>query len=111
MAAARRVVAQAREMVPDEEEHVFYARELYLRALRAEADAADRARAAHDTDAEQEALRHGQAMAARLRELAESPASRAPHSPRWWPTWLAWTPKWRASRAAPSRSCGARRRS
>ena len=82
MAGARRAVAQAREMVPDEEEHVFYSRELYLPALRAEADAADRARAARDMEAEQEARGFGQAMAARMHELADVISSEGTPQPQ-----------------------------
>ena len=38
--------------MPNEDEYAFYARELYLPALRAEADAAERARAGRDAEAE-----------------------------------------------------------
>jgi DNA-binding CsgD family transcriptional regulator/tetratricopeptide (TPR) repeat protein len=68
IASARRAVLDAQQMAGDE--YAFYARELYLSALRAEGDAAGRARAARDAAAEQEALGSGQAMAARMRELA-----------------------------------------
>src|SRR5919107_543070 len=51
-------------------EYPFYARELYLSGLRAEGDAAARARAARDAEAERDAVQHGEALAARLRELA-----------------------------------------
>jgi len=44
----RRVAVEAREVVADDEEYAFYSRELYLAVLRAEADAAARARAARD---------------------------------------------------------------
>jgi DNA-binding NarL/FixJ family response regulator len=68
-------IATVRHAVVDgqglgENEYPFYARELYLSALRAEGDEAERARAARDVDAERDAVRHGEALAARMRELA-----------------------------------------
>jgi ATP/maltotriose-dependent transcriptional regulator MalT len=68
-------VAAARQAVADgqgsgENEYPFYARELYLSALRVEGDEAERARAARDVGAEREAVRSGEALAARMRELA-----------------------------------------
>ena len=72
IADVRRAVAEAQELMRGAEEYAFYARELYLSALRAEADAAGRARAARDAEAEEEALRSGHALAARMRQLAES---------------------------------------
>ena len=71
IADVRRAVAEAQELMRGAEEYAFYARELYLSALRAEADAAGRARAARDAEAEEEALRSGHALAARMRQLAE----------------------------------------
>ena len=71
IAGVRRVVEAAREMTGEQEEHVFYSRELYLAALRAEADAAERARAARDADAEAEARSAGAAHARRMHELAQ----------------------------------------
>lgn len=47
-------------------------RALYLAGLRAEADAAQRARAARDATAEEEARRSGLALAARMRDLVEA---------------------------------------
>jgi ATP/maltotriose-dependent transcriptional regulator MalT len=70
IAAVRRSVELAHEIVADKEEHVFYSRELYLPALRAETNAAERARAARDPEAEDEARRHGRAHAERMRALA-----------------------------------------
>jgi DNA-binding NarL/FixJ family response regulator len=72
IAAARRAVAEARELMRDSDEHVFYARELYLAALRAEADAAQRARAARDGEAEDEARASGLALVAHLRGLVDA---------------------------------------
>jgi DNA-binding NarL/FixJ family response regulator len=69
IAEVRRAIAEAQELMRGGEEHVFYARELYLAGLRAEADAAERARAARDAGAEEEARRSGRALAARMREL------------------------------------------
>jgi DNA-binding NarL/FixJ family response regulator len=68
IASARRAVSDAQQIGGDE--YSFYARELYLSALRAEGDAAERARAARDATGEHEALQSGAAMAARMRELA-----------------------------------------
>ena len=70
IAGVRRAVAWAQEAITDEAEHVFYSRELYLPALRAEAGAAERARAARDAEGEQEARRSGRALAERMHELA-----------------------------------------
>ena len=50
----------------------------------------------------------GRALAERLRELAGAAGGEGTRSPRWWRTSRAWTPRWRASRAALSRSYGAR---
>ena len=72
IAAVRRAVAEARELMRDFEEHVFYARELYLAALRAEANAAQRARAARDGAAEDEARASGLALAIHMRELVDA---------------------------------------
>jgi DNA-binding CsgD family transcriptional regulator len=69
-------------LMEDEEEYVFYARELYLAALRAEADAAERARAAGDSDAEDEARRSGHAMSARMHDLVESASVEGPPPPQ-----------------------------
>jgi DNA-binding CsgD family transcriptional regulator len=74
IAEVRRVMAEARELIKGSEEYVFYSRELYLAGLRAEADAAQRARAAKDAQGEEEARRLGLSMAARLRELVEAAA-------------------------------------
>jgi DNA-binding CsgD family transcriptional regulator len=54
----------------DEDEYAFYARDLYLPALRAEGDAAERARAARDPATEAEARESGSAIVARVRDLA-----------------------------------------
>jgi DNA-binding CsgD family transcriptional regulator/tetratricopeptide (TPR) repeat protein len=70
--AVRRVVAEARKLMEGTEEYAFYARELYLAALRAEGDAAQRARAGKDAGAEDEAVRTGRAMADRLRQLVQA---------------------------------------
>jgi DNA-binding CsgD family transcriptional regulator/tetratricopeptide (TPR) repeat protein len=72
VAAARRAIAEARELMGDFDEHVFYARELYLAGLRAEADAAQRARAARDGAGEEQARASGLALAAHLRGLVEA---------------------------------------
>ncbi len=106
IADVRRAVAEAQELMRGAEEYAFYARELYLSALRAEADAAGRARAARDAEAEEEALRSGQRS-----RRADAPARgglrpAATHLPRWPRTWRAWTRRRRVWRAAPARSCG-----
>jgi ATP/maltotriose-dependent transcriptional regulator MalT len=67
--ATRRAVADAQERMGGEGEYAFYARELYLPALRAEGDAAERARAARDEQAEAAARASGRAMAERVRDL------------------------------------------
>jgi predicted ATPase/DNA-binding CsgD family transcriptional regulator len=69
---ARRAIADAQELMRGSEEYVFYARELYLAGLRAEADAAERARAARDAEGEEKARQSGGALAARMRELVEA---------------------------------------
>jgi DNA-binding CsgD family transcriptional regulator len=53
-----------------EDEYAFYARDLYLPAIRAEAAAVERAAAARDDEAEGEARASGTAMVARVRGLA-----------------------------------------
>jgi DNA-binding CsgD family transcriptional regulator len=68
--AVRSAVARARELMAGGEEYAFYARELYLTALRSEAGAAERARAARDRDAEQDATAAGRELAQRMRVLA-----------------------------------------
>jgi DNA-binding CsgD family transcriptional regulator len=78
----RRAVTGAQHLMADEEEYVFYARELYLPSLRAEADAAERARAAGDAAAEEEARRSGQAMSARMHELIRSASVDGPPPPQ-----------------------------
>jgi DNA-binding CsgD family transcriptional regulator len=70
IAGVRRAVAEAHRRMHGEDEYSFYARDLYLPALRAEADAAERARAARDRDAEDEARRSGAEMGERVRGLA-----------------------------------------
>jgi ATP/maltotriose-dependent transcriptional regulator MalT len=75
LAALEGDIAAARHAVADgqgsgENEYPFYARELYLSALRAEGDEAERARAARDVEAEREAVRNGEALATRMRDLA-----------------------------------------
>jgi DNA-binding NarL/FixJ family response regulator len=72
IAAVRRAIADARELMRDFEEHVFYARELYLAGLRAEADAAQRARAARDGPAEDAARTSGLELAAHMRALTDA---------------------------------------
>jgi ATP/maltotriose-dependent transcriptional regulator MalT len=67
--AVRRAVEDAQERMAGEGEYAFYARELYLPALRAEGDAAERARATRDEEAEAAARASGAAMAERVREL------------------------------------------
>jgi DNA-binding CsgD family transcriptional regulator len=69
VAAVRRAVEEAYKRMANEDEYAFYARDLYLPALRAEADAAERARAARDPEAEREARESGSEMAARVRDL------------------------------------------
>jgi DNA-binding CsgD family transcriptional regulator/tetratricopeptide (TPR) repeat protein len=66
----RRTVADARERMAGEDEYAFYARELYLPALRAEANVAERARAGRDADAEREAAEHARQLADHMRGLA-----------------------------------------
>jgi DNA-binding CsgD family transcriptional regulator/tetratricopeptide (TPR) repeat protein len=66
----RRVVAEAREQMSGAEEYAFYARELYLAALRAEAGEAQRARAARDEQAERAARDSGAEMARGMRAAA-----------------------------------------
>ncbi len=68
--AVRRTVAEARERMAGEDEYAFYARELYLPALRAEANAAERARAGRDSDAEREASEHARELGDHMRALA-----------------------------------------
>jgi ATP/maltotriose-dependent transcriptional regulator MalT len=68
--AVRRTVADARERMTGEDEYAFYARELYLPALRAEANFAERARAGRETDAERQAVEHAIELADHMRALA-----------------------------------------
>jgi DNA-binding CsgD family transcriptional regulator/tetratricopeptide (TPR) repeat protein len=70
IAGVRRAVAEARERMAGEDEFAFYARDLYLPALRAEADAAERARAARDGEQEREARESGAAFAKWMRRLS-----------------------------------------
>src|SRR3954447_23018824 len=70
MEGVRRAVAEAHLRMADEDEYAFYARDLYLPALRAEGDAAERARAARDPATEAEARESGSAVGARARDLA-----------------------------------------
>ena len=70
VAAVRRAVSEAQERMAGEDEYAFYARDLYLPALRAEADAAERARAARDAEGEREARESGAALAERMRRLS-----------------------------------------
>jgi DNA-binding CsgD family transcriptional regulator/tetratricopeptide (TPR) repeat protein len=72
IAAVRRAVAEARKLMRDSDEYVFYARELYLAGLRAEAEAVQRARAARDGAAEDEARASGLALAAHMRGLIDA---------------------------------------
>jgi DNA-binding CsgD family transcriptional regulator/tetratricopeptide (TPR) repeat protein len=70
IAAVRRAVDEARRRMAGEDEYAFYTRDLYLPALRAEADTAERARAARDGDAEAQARASGAELGAHARELA-----------------------------------------
>ena len=63
---------EAQRRMENEDEYSFYARDLYLPALRAEGDAAERARAGRDREAEDEAP-----------QVRLPPCSRA--WSRWWP--------------------------
>jgi DNA-binding CsgD family transcriptional regulator/tetratricopeptide (TPR) repeat protein len=72
VAAVRRAVSEAQERMAGEDEYPFYARDLYLPALRAEADAAERARAARDPEGEREARESGAAVAERMRGLSSA---------------------------------------
>jgi ATP/maltotriose-dependent transcriptional regulator MalT len=70
IARVRRAVEEAHRRMEGEDEYSFYARDLYMPAVRAEGDAAERARATHDTAAEDEAREFGAVLRARVRDLA-----------------------------------------
>jgi DNA-binding NarL/FixJ family response regulator len=82
IAAARRAVEEAQRRMENEDEFAFYARDLYLPALRAEGDAAERARAAHDREAEDEAHKSGAALRARLRQMVAAAGVRGSPPPQ-----------------------------
>ena len=66
----------------DEDEYAFYARDLYLPAMRAEGDAAERARAARDREAEDEARKSGAVLRERVRQLAAAAGVRGSPPPQ-----------------------------
>ncbi len=70
IARVRRAVEEAHRRMAGEDEYAFYARDLYLPAVRAEGDAAERARASHDDDAEREARESCAVLRARVHDLA-----------------------------------------
>jgi DNA-binding CsgD family transcriptional regulator/tetratricopeptide (TPR) repeat protein len=72
---ARQATAEFRRLMEGGEGHAFYLRELYLTTLRAEADAAQRARAARDRGAEEAARRSGEALAEDARRAATAAAA------------------------------------
>jgi DNA-binding NarL/FixJ family response regulator len=82
IAAARRAVEEAQRRMENEDEFAFYARDLYLPALRAEGDAAERARAGHDREAEDEAHKSGAALRARLRQMVAAAGVRGSPPPQ-----------------------------
>ena len=82
IAAVRRAVAEAQRRMENEDEFAFYARDLYLPALRAEGDAAERARAKRDREAEDEARRSGAALRARMGQMAAAAGVRGSPPPQ-----------------------------
>jgi DNA-binding CsgD family transcriptional regulator/tetratricopeptide (TPR) repeat protein len=82
IAAVRRAVAEAHRRMENEDEYAFYARDLYLPAMRAEGDAAERARAAHDRAAEDEARESAAALRAQVRQLAAAAGVRGSPPPQ-----------------------------
>jgi hypothetical protein len=71
----RRSTAEGRRLMEAGEQYAFYVRELYLTTLRAEADAAQRARAARDQEAEEAARRFGKELAGGMRAAAAAAAA------------------------------------
>ena len=78
----RRCTAEGRRLMEPGEEYAFYVRELYMTTLRAEADAAQRARAARDEEAEEAARRSGEEMADGLRAAAATAAAHGSAPPQ-----------------------------
>ena len=75
-------MAEGREQMSGAEEYAFYARELYLTALRAEAGEAQRARAARDEQAEGAARDSGAEMARGMRAAAAAAAAEGSAPPQ-----------------------------
>ncbi|MGE5636848.1 MAG: LuxR C-terminal-related transcriptional regulator, partial [Nocardioidaceae bacterium] len=69
----RALIARARELMAGGREDPFFCTQLFLAALAAEADAAERCRALGDGSGEAEAVESGRALGARVMELAATP--------------------------------------
>jgi DNA-binding CsgD family transcriptional regulator len=82
IAAVRRAFEEAQRRMENEDEYAFYARDLYLPALRAEGDAAERARAGRDREAEEEARRSGAALRTRMTDMAAAAGVRGSPPPQ-----------------------------
>ena len=82
IAAVRRAVDDAHRRMANEDEYAFYARDMYLPALRAEGDAAERARAGRDRDAEDEARKSGAALFARVEQMVAAAGVRGSPPPQ-----------------------------
>jgi len=82
IAAVRRAVAEAQRRMENEDEYAFYARDMYLPALRAEGDAAERARAKRDREAEEDARKSGAALRARMGQMAAAAGVRGSPPPQ-----------------------------
>ena len=78
----RRAVSDARGLMAGSEEYAFYAGQLYLAALRAEADAAERARASHDSEAEEDAMGAARELTQRAREVASMAGAQGTPAPQ-----------------------------
>jgi len=78
----RRAVTDAHERMADGEEQAFYSGDMYLPALKAEAGAAERARAGRDAEAEARARESGAALHRRVEELAAAAGVRGTPPPQ-----------------------------
>ena len=78
----RRLVDRVRERIVEAEEMGFFLSPLYVAAMLAEADGAQRARAHGDTEAEAEARRRSREFAARLAALGEGATLRGSAAPQ-----------------------------